>query len=213
MVKNRKHTIREIINNSGLSDAKIAGKITDPETGLKWGRARLSYHLQKEEISQEVFDLIMKSVSSFNIDSNNNQINNSTIGDMQKSQIAHSTIHDHSQGVPDSIVQQLIDSLKDQIKYLQQTLTEKDVVIGVLRTAINEKDRLLERFENKSGEGLVKLFAKLDDIFVYIKKHDHECKSNHGSIEDVLVEHKEKTWTDLEEIKDNLSKKKKTDSE
>lgn len=65
MAQNRKQKIRDLIDHSGLSDSKVSAKIVDPKTGKKWGRARLSYHMQKEEISQEVFDAIVEAIKSY----------------------------------------------------------------------------------------------------------------------------------------------------
>ena len=132
---------------------------------------------------------------------------NNSSDNMGNHQNKADTINHHhaTPGVSENTLMRMLDSQEDTIKWLKQKLDEKDVSIHMLREMLIAKEKQIERFEQKSGDNIIILFNKLDEIY-------HACmlmKDVHAEVKESLAEHKDKTWKDLETIKRQHIKKKK----
>jgi hypothetical protein len=119
------------------------------------------------------------------------------------------TINNHHEGISENMLMKMLESQEETIKWLKQKLDEKDISIHMLREMLTAKEKQIERFEQKSGDNIIILFNKLDDIFKYIEAHHQKCTEHYALNSLSLKEHKDKTWKDLEVIKRQHIKKKK----
>lgn len=96
------------------------------------------------------------------------------------------TVNNHHSGTSEDIVRGLIQTLRDEIKYLKIMLQEKDERLVYAQTMITVKEKeILKCNENisKQHEDIIKMLVMIRDL---MQAHDSKVKLLHNNVQNIL---------------------------
>lgn len=115
-------------------------------------------------------------------------------------------IYNHlNPGISETAFERQLERRESDIAWLKKQIENDKLELSMMRESLESKQRMLERFEQKSADNLTKLFDKLEEMHASIEMCYNATRNN----ENIIKEHKEKTIKDLDVIKRQHIKKKK----
>lgn len=89
-------------------------------------------------------------------------------------------------GTPDSIVVELLKSQKEQIKYLQQNLSDKSERLAFLEVDLKEKTTKIVEYEANLKTMHNEIMSRINEIYNYIVEHDNKSTASHIATHKIL---------------------------